>query len=76
MAQLLDVFGFLSVLLRGLTLLFQSLVIGGLVFNLFVLGPVFRSHPSPFRVRPKILPMAYGELCFGTGSDSIDLRPD
>src|SRR5258708_26052750 len=36
MIQLLDVFGFLSVVLRGLTLALQSMVIGGLVFDLFV----------------------------------------
>ena len=36
MIQLLDVFGFLSVGLRGLTLALQSMVIGGLVFALFV----------------------------------------
>src|SRR6202023_1634709 len=32
MAQLLQIFGFLSVLLRGATLSFQSLTIGGIVF--------------------------------------------
>jgi putative copper resistance protein D len=36
MIQLLDVFGFLSVVLRGLTLALQSMVIGGLVFDLFI----------------------------------------
>jgi len=36
--QLLDVFGFLSVVLRGLTLSFQSLVGGGLIFQLLA-GP-------------------------------------
>jgi putative copper resistance protein D len=36
MSQLLDVFGFLSVVLRGLTLALQSMVAGGLVFALFV----------------------------------------
>lgn len=36
MNQLLDVFGFLSVVLRGLTLALQSMVGGGLVFALFV----------------------------------------
>jgi putative copper resistance protein D len=36
MLQLLDVFGFLSVVLRGLTLALQSMVIGGLVFDLFI----------------------------------------
>ena len=36
MTQLLDIFGFLSVLLRGLTLALQSLTAGGLVFLLCV----------------------------------------
>src|SRR5260370_21784078 len=36
MARLLQVFGFLSVLFRGATLTFQSLVIGGIVFLIFV----------------------------------------
>ena len=36
MIQLLDVFGFLSVVLRGLTLALQSMVVGGLVFDLFI----------------------------------------
>ncbi|HVT56915.1 MAG TPA: CopD family protein [Thermoanaerobaculia bacterium] len=36
MTQLLDLFGFLSVVLRGLTLALQSLVIGGMVFALLV----------------------------------------
>ena len=37
MAQLLQIFGFLSVLFRGATLTFQSLAIGGIVFLIFVL---------------------------------------
>lgn len=37
MVQLLDIFGFISVLLRGATLAFQSLVIGSVVFELCVL---------------------------------------
>ena len=40
MAQLLQIFGFLSVLLRGATLTFQSLTIGGIVFLVFVAGPM------------------------------------
>jgi putative copper resistance protein D len=36
MARLLQVFGFLSVIFRGATLTFQSLVIGGIVFLIFV----------------------------------------
>src|SRR6266566_5127211 len=37
MARLLQIFGFLSVLFRGVTLTFQSLVVGGVVFLIFVL---------------------------------------
>ena len=40
MALLLDIFGFLSVVLRGLVLSAQSLVIGGIVFLWFIVGPV------------------------------------
>jgi len=40
MALLLDIFGFLSVVLRGLVLSTQSLVIGGIVFLSFIVGPV------------------------------------
>ena len=36
MARLLQIFGFLSVLFRGATLTFQSLVVGGIVFLIFV----------------------------------------
>ena len=37
MARLLQIFGFLSVLLRGATLTFQSLTVGGVVFLLLIL---------------------------------------
>ena len=37
MARLLQIFGFLSVLLRGASLTFQSLTVGGVIFLLFVL---------------------------------------
>jgi putative copper resistance protein D len=40
MALLLDIFGFLSVVLRGLVLSAQSLVIGGIVFLGLIVGPV------------------------------------
>lgn len=36
MARLLQIFGFLSVLLRGATLTFQSLTVGGVIFLFFV----------------------------------------
>jgi len=36
-ARLLQIFGFLSVLLRGASLTFQSLTVGGVIFLLFVL---------------------------------------
>jgi putative copper resistance protein D len=40
MALLLDIFGFLSVVLRGVVLSTQSLMIGGVVFLGFIVGPV------------------------------------
>ena len=40
MALLLDIFGFLSVVLRGVVLSTQSLVIGGIVFLGFVVAPI------------------------------------
>ena len=40
MALLLDIFGFLSVMLRGLVLTTQSLMIGGVVFLGLIVGPV------------------------------------
>lgn len=36
MTQFLDIFGFLSVLLRGVTLAFESLTVGGVIFLLFI----------------------------------------
>lgn len=39
MTQFLDIFGFLSVLLRGLTLAFEALTVGGVVFLLAVARP-------------------------------------
>jgi len=40
MAQLIDLFGFLSVVLRAVTLAFQSLTVGGILFSLCVLSPL------------------------------------
>jgi putative copper resistance protein D len=40
MAQLLDLFGFLSVLLRAMTLVAQTLAVGGVVFALVVARPL------------------------------------
>ncbi|MGJ4926186.1 copper resistance D family protein [Bradyrhizobium sp. HKCCYLS2038] len=40
MALFLDIFGYLSVVLRGLTLLAQSFTIGGLAFQLLLLRPL------------------------------------
>jgi putative copper resistance protein D len=36
MAQFLDIFGFLSVLLRGMALAFEALTVGGVIFQLWV----------------------------------------
>jgi putative copper resistance protein D len=53
MAQLLQIFGFLSVLLRSATLAFQSFTIGGIVFLVLVLGrlqaPTFEFELSALR---------------------------
>jgi putative copper resistance protein D len=46
MAQLLQIFGFLSVLLRGATLAFQSFTIGGVVFLFLVLGRIHAPSPD------------------------------
>ena len=40
MTQFLDIFGFLSVLLRGLTLAFEALTVGGMIFLLAVARPL------------------------------------
>ncbi|HUK06995.1 MAG TPA: CopD family protein [Stellaceae bacterium] len=40
MAALLDIFGFLSVILRGLILTAQSFVVGGVIFQLLLLRPL------------------------------------
>ena len=42
LTPLLDVFSFVSVLLRGAALAFQSLVIGGVIFSLWILRPLER----------------------------------
>ncbi|HUL77610.1 MAG TPA: hypothetical protein VL691_10135, partial [Vicinamibacteria bacterium] len=39
MAQLVDLFAYLSVLLRGAVLVFQTLAVGALTFDLLVLRP-------------------------------------
>jgi hypothetical protein len=39
-ARLLDIFGFLSVLLLGVALALQSLIIGGAVFSVWILKTV------------------------------------
>ena len=46
MALLLDVFGFLSVVLRGLVLTAQSLTIGGIVFLALLAYPLRRELGS------------------------------
>src|ERR1700739_1266634 len=40
MATLLDIFGFLSVVIRGLVLVTQSFMVGGIAFLLLMRGPV------------------------------------
>ena len=46
MAELLDIFGFLAVLLRGLNLALQTLIVGGLIFIFVVITPKLVSFDS------------------------------
>ena len=46
MAELLDIFGFLAVLLRGGKLVLQTLIVGGVAFLLIILTPGTISSPS------------------------------
>jgi putative copper resistance protein D len=50
MAQLLDLFAYLSVILRGFTLAFQSLVIGGVTFMLCAASPLRFSFKDEWNV--------------------------
>ena len=52
MARLLQIFGFLSVLLRGATLTFQSLTVGGVVFLFAVLR---KSSEDSSEIKPSCL---------------------
>jgi copper resistance protein D len=45
MAHFIELFGFLSVLLRAITLAFQSLTIGGVIFSLCVVHPLSSGYP-------------------------------
>ena len=47
LTQLLDVFSFVSVLLRGAALAFQSLILGGVVFSFWILRPLSVLPDSP-----------------------------
>ena len=47
LTQLLDVFSFISVLLRGAALAFQSLILGGVVFSFWILKPLSVLLDSP-----------------------------
>jgi copper resistance protein D len=47
MALLLDLFGFLSVVLRGLTLTAQSLTVGGIAFLMLLAGPLELALGAP-----------------------------
>ncbi|HWY69192.1 MAG TPA: CopD family protein [Terriglobales bacterium] len=53
MQNLLDVFGFLSVLLRGLTLSFQSLLLGGIAFRALVWSRI--RTESQFQLLPPMI---------------------
>jgi copper resistance protein D len=76
MARLLQVFGFLSVLLRGATLTFQSLAVGGIVFVIFVVRRVKQEsaelqHACLRWVRHSALALAVMQLSYVVANSLI-----
>ena len=49
MSTLFDIFGFLSVVLRGLDLVAQSILLGSVSFALFIAAPLASDAPSGVR---------------------------
>jgi putative copper resistance protein D len=79
MAQLIELFGFLSVLLRATTLAFQSLTVGGILFSLYV-HPLSSDHnPSQElilkscrrRIRWFALALALAQMLSVTASSAV-----
>src|SRR5258707_1130496 len=75
MTQFLDVFGFLSVLLRGLTLAFEALVVGGTAFLVLIarLGDSAQSSDLVFvrsrcgaLLRWSAIGLMATQICYGT----------
>ena len=59
MAQLLDIFAFLSVLLRGMTLAFEALTVGGVIFVMAVTGMTSSNELARRLSRPLVLFSAF-----------------
>ncbi len=69
MTQLVEVFGFVSVILRGCTLALQTLAIGGVVFVLFILRA--RDAAAERSIRRWSLALAAVQLLFLTVDSAI-----
>ncbi len=68
MAQLLDIFAFASVLLRGMTLAFEALTVGGVIFILVIARKTSGSDLSRFLILFSILLAATQILFVGANS--------
>jgi putative copper resistance protein D len=73
-AQLLDIFGFLSVLLRGLTLAFEALTVGGVIF-VFLLAKEKANGTSRRKLARMLvlasLALAAVQLCYVAANAAI-----
>jgi putative copper resistance protein D len=68
MVQFLDIFGFLSVLLRGLALAFEALTVGGVIFQLWVA----REHRIEyFWFRWAAALLAVTQVCLATANGAV-----
>ena len=70
MAQLLDIFGFLSVLLRGMTLAFEALTVGGVIFILAIARKTSNSGSSRFLILFAVL-LAVTQILFVGANSAI-----
>lgn len=71
MAQLLDIFGFLSVLLRGLTLSLQALVVGGIVFRFVIAKEAANERFSLRLVRWSVIGFAVVQMAYLAADSAI-----
>jgi copper resistance protein D len=73
MAQFLDIFGFLSVILRGLALAFEALTVGGIIFQLFIAREYATSRAWHW-IRSFAILLAATQLCVASANTAILLQ--